>query len=752
MELSRLIDRLKNNYESGNISECRISLLLIALSFNADILADEEYNHDLKHLLFKVNFVRNPMGMKYTQNDYEKTISIFTSTIKMLESINNPKIDTSSVIHKDILVDSRIIDDFISITMYTHCLYQMNERNTKRLYEHDFGTTPFVEQVLALMVFFQDQSRLLQQNASGYIQENMITGLEFAIADKPVEYAEDAFCSISDSLESELEGMNELIHYLYYRFRKEIKTQVLEENIDFKKISPYENQCFLQYLYVAAQRRHLCRTEEAIRYGYNTLGQMCKLEDGREYYFFSLEDDKKYMARKLGLLRREYQYQQHAFIFSLDEKEIESTHSSLSQLSRKLLELQSGDKELLDFSGFCPNKVLFQEAEGFVAPKVRTVETLTKEFYLNCQVSGVKISDLLCTYKYLSTLSEIQREASKQLINHDDPSTYIKEISLVNISYLVSELARLYDFDINYSAKLVDRFTFHERDNRLDDIFAQPLIKVSKTQVILSQAMLNQVNLDRVIERQFIRFEEDVSQIGHVFEREFIQSLTQGYKENSLDSKRKAIPNFFVNTNRVCFTAFDGKDIEFDVIAMLGDYLILTELKAIMTSYDFDALESRKRNIKEATNQLIRRAESIQCDWEKIKSMVSIELPEKPVDQEHIIMVACTDAFDYTPLKEQNVFVTDASTYLKYFTNPYIDRVIKAGKSIEIQTLKQLWSKGYPEAREFMQYLTNPATIHPLCDCVEKITIPGPLMDEDDSVVVYEDYAMVKNPMSEYFM
>lgn len=67
---------------------------------------------------------------------------------------------------------------------------------------------------------------------------------------------------------------------------------------------------------------------------------------------------------------------------------------------------------------------------------------------------------------------------------------------------------------IDYADKMIDRFVFHEKKNNDDDIFAQPLLKISKSQVIFSQALLDQVNLDRVIERQFIRYDKKYSEVG----------------------------------------------------------------------------------------------------------------------------------------------------------------------------------------------------------------------------------------------
>ena len=414
--------------------------------------------------------------------------------------------------------------------------------------------------------------------------------------------------------------------------------------------------------------------------------------------------------------------------------------------SDELIKVQAENFIVFSFSQFHPDKVLFLEAEKKDNIKERIVNLLTKDYYLDCEVKNIKIRDMIITYKFLDTLAEILYVASKKCINENKQETLIKEISIVDIDYLAEELARMHDFDVNYATKLIDRFIFHEKSNRYDDVFAQPLLKISKSQVIMSQALIDQVNLDRAIERQFIRYKKNVAEVGHLFEQRFIHKLTRGYKKEILDSKYNKIPNFQINTNEIKYIAFDGKEIEFDVVSVLGNYLILTELKAIMTSYDLNDLEERKNNIKKAIKQLLRRKESIRYDWDKLKALTSIELPDKPYDDAHIILVACTDAYDYTPLKKNEVFITDESSYLKYFTNPYIACAIQQG-SVTIQNLKSLWKRGYPEAREFMEYLMNPISILPYKDTLKKKWVPMPVMDENDCAIFCEEYELSEDPI-----
>lgn len=746
---TEMVNRIIKAYAENDLKKCETELFFLLLSYNTDIREGKPYDHNLKHILFKTNCIHNPIGMKYTSEDYAKTRKVLINVLNMAKAINDPEIDTHEVFRKELIIDDRVIKDIIDVAVYTECFYKMNSANSKRMDESKSSKIPFIEQLISMLLFHQDQTRLVRQNYQDFLNKNCITGIELSVQNKPVEYYDNLNGSVTDTFESTLESMNEIIHYLYYKFGENLDTQVEDKNIKFQLVQPYENVEFERYLYIALQRYLICRIEEGIRYGYYGVGLLDKTEDGIQTYAFTLENDEKYKARRLGILRREYQVRRHAMFDHRNQKDLSIAYEKLPILADELINVQEKEFVLFDFSKLHPDKDLFQEAESIAKLKERVVESLTKGYYLSCDVRGVKIHDLLRAYSYLDTLSEILYFASMKLIDDKRPATYIKEVCLVDISYLTKELARIHSFEINYAEKLIDRFVFHEKKNRDDDIFAQPLIKISKTQVVLSQALLDQVNLDRFIERQFIRYKKNVAEVGHIFEKKIIDTLMKGYSKDIFDFIRRPIPNFTVNTNQVKYDAFDGKEIEFDVITVLGDYLILTELKAIMTSYDLNDLERRKENIKEAIEQLQRRAESVKYDWEKIREQVSIELPVKPFDQNHIILVVCTDAYDYTPLKYENIFITDDSSYLKYFTNPYVDTIKVESGNATIQNLKIIWEKGYPDAIEFMEYLMNPVTVQPFSECLEKCFIPVPVMDERDCAIFCEDFRLIEDPIRE---
>ena len=741
------IDRLKVAYENNDVSDCISSLLHLIILFNHDIEIGKEYDHDVKHVLFKTNCIRNPMGMKYSVNDYTKISQILISTLNICKSVNNPDTEGTNIFQQGYTISRKIINDILDIAIYTECLYKMNCINSQRIDDNEISQIPFEEQLFSVILFYQDQVRLLKQNYDRYINKDLITGMEFSVADKPVEYYENYNVSISDSMASMLESINEIVHYLYYRFRKNLKESLSISDLNLEFIHPYENVEFEIYMHIASQRHMLCRLEEGIRYGYYSFNSINKLDNGIDAYVFMLEDDQKYMARTFGLLRREYQTRRYSISDPRNFGVLSNAFDEISLLAHELIENQADGCPLLDLNGFRPNSDIFIIAEGVSQVKEHIVELLTKEYYLDQIIQDVKICDLLTTYDYLNTLGEIIFCASSQLIEDNDQNTYIRELCLVNLSYMASELSRIHGYELNYSEKLIDRFVFHEKKNMEDDVFAQPLLKISNTQVLFSHALIDQVNLDRFIERQFQRYKKDVAEVGHIFEKEFIGTLKNGYLSGTFDIKRKPIPGFRINENKIAFTAFDGKDIEFDVVAVLGDYLILTELKAVMTSYDLSDLENRKQNVKNAIDQLHRRLESIKYDWCMIREQASIELPEEPYDREHIILIACTDTYDFTPLKKDNVYITDDSSYLKYLTNPYVDTIELTKEGLTIKESKSLWSNGFPNAKEFTEYLMNPVTIHPFIEYVEKQYVPLHMIDENDLAIVFEEYRLTKDPI-----
>lgn len=296
---TEIINKFHDTYEQGDLENCKINLFFLMLMYNTDIREGEPYDHDLKHILFKTNCIRNPIGIRYTTEDYEKTKQILGYVLDLAKAINNPNVDTQDIFQKGLTIDDKIIKDILDVAIYTECFYKMNSVNSARMDECEAGKIPFVEQLISLLLFHQDQTRLVRENYQDFLNPDCITGMELSIANRPVEYYDNLKSSISDNFESILESMNEIVHYLYYRFGESLETQIVHSDIKFELIHPYENAEFERYLYIASQRYLICRIEEGIRYGYYKIGYIDKTAEGTQQYAFSFENDEKYKARSI---------------------------------------------------------------------------------------------------------------------------------------------------------------------------------------------------------------------------------------------------------------------------------------------------------------------------------------------------------------------------------------------------------------------------------------------------------------------
>lgn len=750
LDVNKILEEYKNQYDNDDINGCEACMLLLATDYNRRISENEEQQHAFKHLLFESNCIKNPMGVKYAEKDYKNTMEVFSFILKVLNAINDPNINTSNQFVPSLSIDASIISDIFDIIVYTEVLYSMNITNSERMDLNSFSQKSFVTQLLTSVLFYQDQNRLLEKECNSN-QNKYLTGMELSIANKPVSYINGIKVSAADSMESSLEAIDEIIRFLFYKFRKKMVSNINISELTNYEIKPYNNADYELYAYIANQRHMLQQLEEGIRCGFISFECITKDKAGQDVYVFMPEDIKKSHARFCSIHRREKQFRTHVLFDGEAQKEFISASEVIRKLAEELIDIQISNFVSFDLTNYHIDIEEYQKAQRVVDAKINIVHDITKEYYLKKSVSGVKISDLLTCYRFLNTLGEIIKCASLQHIFEGNEDNYLKELCIVEIQYLCNELSKVEEFDLGYASLLIDRFVFHDSANKDDDVFAQPLIKISNNQVVLCPALVDQVNLDRFIERQFIRFDVNIAEIGIDFEKYIKESLAAGYSKSFLDFNRYPIPNLSVNTNPIKYKAFDGKDIEFDVVMVLGDYLILTELKAIMTSYDLTDLIERKRNINKAIEQLKRRKESVINDWDTFRSCCSINLPEKPFNSDRIILVACSDAYDFTPLQVGEVFITDGSTYLKYFTNPYIDQIEKDCVSASLKHNRSLWNKAYPTAEEFMHYLRQPVTTNYIDKLIKINYIPIPCFDDQDMRIAIAECQLMQDPTINMF-
>lgn len=356
---------------------------------------------------------------------------------------------------------------------------------------------------------------------------------------------------------------------------------------------------------------------------------------------------------------------------------------------------------------------------------------LIHSFYLQQKINQIAVQDIIKGHEFLTVLSQIYNSAVNRVFNENERNTYQYLAPIVCIDDIISLFSRLYDISNNVAEKIIHCYIYNNPPGTKRDIFTYPLIYLGNNNIILSSYLISQLNMPRFLENVCLDNKVKIAPIGIMF-------------EEALRKQLDMVDNIKVNTNKLAFASSQG-DVEYDFLAMFDEYLIIMEFKAVVTPYEEKRLKNNERIIKAAVKQVNRRCQIINTDWEKIKDRVNIELPDRPVPEEKIIKIMCTNIYDFSTLEYDGVIVTDESLIYKYFKDPYLREKRNGETYIE----KVLWKKGKPSPDEFISYLKNPNTITMIDECVDLQGKTFPMIVDETGMGIAEFY-LKKNPYTEW--
>lgn len=683
-------------YKNNRVQKC-IEVLL-------DIAKNEPST--LKRGMLLSNCLKNPMGMKYNEQEYRKTMYILTEAMDAA---------------KEQGYGDKIIKVLKELALYTHSLFHNNQTNTKRLQENKFSQFALSKQLRMICIFIQDQSRMMRQELFGKkFKREFVTGMEINVANVKVNHAPMQKVSFADNYEGMLEYFDTLIKYLYIVKKKELKNNDVETHGD---IHPFNLPEFEEITYIAQQRRMYELLEEKFRYSDWKIG-VGKNEAGQKVYFFAPENKDKYKSHLTGSMRREYQFKAEVTRF---------TDISKVELAMKMVEILEKRIDLDNIEDFHITKVDFKQASELVNTMVSVYKSLTKEYYFTCKFQELTVEDIIKMYTYLYTFSQIYITAVLRDFKEDDYSSYKYLVPVIHIDYFVNEFSTLYEMEKEKSKKILYCFIYDEKlKGNSEDIFSKPLLKVNDNELLFCESLIEQLNIERCIEKLLQKYDVDLKPVGKQFENKLIDRL-------------KDIAGINVNTNPIQFQAYDGRDVEFDFLGTLEDCLLLFEFKSVLIPYDESEVYKREKMIKEGIEQVKRRRDIIKNDWDKIRSQANIELLKEPYSEEKIIKLVCTNIYDFTTLKIEGIRITDESTLLKYFTNPFVGVYSKGKNATEIIGAEFIWKTGKPTVTEFLEYLDKPVTVGMIPECFKDEFKAIPAF-EGDFLIGFNDVILAKDP------
>lgn len=683
----------------------------------------EMYNQDEKNFkkgLMLRGILPEPLSFDLNKNIYK--FEVFKEACKLvIEELKERENKVKSDFTRQVMIIIKGYEVLINHTI----------SNEKRCNRCDFINYDKARQLQMWCIFIEDQMRLASSNIHKTIKKNGVyTGIE-SMTPMNIDGNEINKLSSSDLIESNMELVEEIFRFIFYINRKTIKEYV---DISCVDSYPYMVPSFEEISYLTSHRVMLKKTWELFKYR----NWILKIDENNteKIYCFKPQKYEKFIKESAAIQREGYNALQKSlkavYLWKMFNDKLNFVLQKISRI------------ELSDV--FTINNEHLKTLMKFYTSIIKSQMSFTLKFYgedlwkVKVQ-DGINLEMIFNTMNYLYSIANIYMLKAHESIDFDNKNDYYKLAPIINKSKLIKQLSKTLEISEEISLKCIDIFTFKpifEKEQIALDIFSQPLVYVSEEQVIFTPCFIMQMNAERIIDKVLGAIDYNLSDKGHTMEKIV----------NKLIDENEYID---VNKNNIKFRAFDGKDVEFDCIAVFQGKLIIMEMKCRTTPYSNKEKNDKEVVLYEAVEQVKRRVQVVQNNWEEIKKRSSIKLMENPPKESDIIKIACFNFFNFTGQVIDGVYITDYSAITKYFNNPIEYANISGKNSIKKIPVKNIWKGKKPTIDNLLKFLEMPNMMQGFYDNIKLIYRPIIRIEEENENLGVVDYYLEKNPYEEYF-
>ncbi|MBS4842898.1 YecA family protein [Clostridium sp.] len=606
-----------------------------------------------------------------------------------------------------------------------------NTSNEERCDKCEFLKYDKARQLQMICVFIEDQMRLANENNNEKIQrKGLYTGLE-STTPLEVNGNERYQLSSSDAMEGNLEIANELFKFIFYINRTKMK-----DCVDSTVVNPYpyELPSFEEIMYITSHRVMIKRAWDLIKYR-NWNIKLHKYNN-EEFYRVEPKDLKAFKIEGASIKRTEYdEFQKSMNMVSLWK----IFNENLKIVLEKIQSIELEDVFDIDCEYV---KVLMKFYESIIQSNLQFTYKFYGKSLLDVEIAdGINFKLFFDTINYLYSIANIYVWKSYDSVNVDKKEDYYKFAPIIDVEKLVRKLSETLNLEKTVASKCIDLFIFKPQTKKSKialDIFSQPLVFVSDTQIVFSPSFVLQMNVKRIVDKILGAINYNFSDKGYNME-----DLINNLLEQSKYLK--------VNKNNIKFQAYDGKEVEFDSLSVFNNKLIVMEIKCRNAPYSPKERNDKSEILIEAVNQVKRRVKVIQHDWSEIKKRSSIDLMDNPPAEEDIIKIACFNFFDFTGQVIDNVYITDYSAVTKYFNKSVDYAKVLNKNSIEKIPVNNIWKDDSPTILNFLKYLEMPSMLKEFYENIKFNYRYVIRIEEDDQNLCIMDYYLEENPYNKYF-
>lgn len=612
-----------------------------------------------REALLKSDFFPNPL--QFSQEKFKNDFINIINIVKQPAFLNFTPIE----IQKELEQLYSDVDMFFSWSIAIN----------NRLAESDFlkAYTP-IEQIQLMCCFFEDQARIGSNIMRKEFEKVMkATGEVDPVSQVFVSIKSETGTdvNITDAYEIAGEALETILKYLYRRYS--------ELNPSFGTINPYGVASIKDINYLSNIHNAISMLWFLFRF------RGWRSENNKSSIFLFPPSLQDYTKEEISLSRFNLYLVEHLTYAQSTgslkiEKQIDFEANVLSNEWYKdipVIQIRQAIDSLESF-------------DIVLASSMREMYRLDIE---SLNFNDYSLNKIIIGVKYLRILANVYIEKCWSIVS-DNSSDYSKLCPLISLKDMAKSFSDATNIDFETAKGILSLFVYDYKNKNLE-LWQQPFLPINKDIHLFIPSIISNLNLIKFFERHLTNSKYSFSERGHIFEKEVKNNLIH----LGIQTETKSIK----------FIASDGKEIEYDLLAIFEGHIILAELKCLKSPSEIKERYNSWLEIQKGIEQVKRQKEILFSDWNVIRNLSSLALPEQAFDESKIIPIVITNIFTFTGTVVDGIPICDLTCFLRYFQSGEITVTGRDFK--EKKVLKRIWKRNKPDPVEFKDYVQDPPQV-----------------------------------------
>lgn len=345
-------------------------------------------------------------------------------------------------------------------------------------------------------------------------------------------------------------------------------------------------------------------------------------------------------------------------------------------------------------------------------------------------LNGSTLNQLLTAWIVVCQVSRIVREGidfdgeGVAIEPHALFPNFVPVLQIRALEFAVSEACKV---SLIQSAALIDFFVFRGKSDQ--ELWAQPLVPISKGAVTPLFATTTSPNLRRLVDVWLKQLNVDLGQRGPAFEKYICASIRRQIGCSPLLSGQSKCLEHGLK-----FTPSGDREEQIDVVIVIGNTVILGEAKCFLEPTEAKELAIHRDKIVDAVEQIKRKADSVsrnKVGFRQRLSQLGVVLAEDFTFLPIVILnsaIHCGIAVDGVPIVDEPILEV-------FFRGELVEMAsFNTHEGFKSERKRAIYSSINEAENVLAEYLSAPPQMKPLYAGLYQRSIPIPPINEMDWV------------------